>query len=154
LARDHRKLRVFQNAHELVLAIYRQTRTFPRDEWFGMRLQMRKAATSIPTNIVEGCARRTTSEYLSFVNIARGSAGELHYLIDLASELGYLAGAVFKDLNLRAEQVVRQLERLLQELLLKAEREQRSAKKRQLRASTTALALSPEPGRPETWVTN
>ena len=131
MARDHRKLRVFHNAHRLVLAIYRQTKVFPKDEWFGIRLQMRRAATSVPTNIVEGSARRTTSEYVYFVNVARGSAGELHYLIDLASELGFLAGEAFKDLNARAEHVVRQLERLIQELetLLAVEREQARRKR-------------------------
>ena len=76
MARDHRKLRVFHNAHRLVLAIYRQTKVFPKDEWFGIRLQMRRAATSVPTNIVEGSARRTTSEYIYFVNVARGSVVE------------------------------------------------------------------------------
>jgi four helix bundle protein len=127
MARDHRKLRVFHNAHQLVLAIYRQTKAFPKDEWFGIRLQMRRAAASVPTNIVEGSARRTTSEYVNFVNVARGSAGELHYLIDLASQLGFLAGDAFKDLNAKTEHVVRQLERLIQELekLLALEREVR-----------------------------
>lgn len=77
---------------------------------------MRRAAVSIPTNIVEGSARRTTSEYLHFVNVARGSAGELHYLIDLARELELIGGDVFKVLNGKAEPVVKQLERLVQEL--------------------------------------
>jgi four helix bundle protein len=136
MARDHRKLRVFHNAHQLMLAINRQTKTFPKDEWFGMRLQMRRAATSISTNIVEGSARRTTKEYFNFVSIARGSAGELHYLIDLASELGYLAGVAFKDLSSRADHVVRQLERLLQELeiLLLAEYEEQRAKENRFKA--------------------
>jgi four helix bundle protein len=58
MARDHRKLRVFQDAHQLTLAIYKHTCNFPRDEWFGL-LQMRRASVSIPSNIVEGNARRT-----------------------------------------------------------------------------------------------
>ena len=84
MARDHRKLRVFHDSHRLVLAIYTETKTFPKDEWFGIRQQLRRAATSVPTNIVEGSARLTTSEYINFVNVARGSAGELQYL--MASE--------------------------------------------------------------------
>jgi four helix bundle protein len=125
MSRDHRKLRVFHDAHQLVLAIYLQTKTFPKDEWFGIRLQMRRAATSVTTNIVEGSARQTTGEYVYFVNVARGSAGELHYLIDLASELELVIGDGFKSLSEKAQRVVRQLERLIQELerLLAMERQ-------------------------------
>jgi four helix bundle protein len=57
MSRNHRKLRVFEDAHELTLAIYKRTREFPKDEWFGIRGQMRRAAVSIPSNIVEGSAR-------------------------------------------------------------------------------------------------
>jgi four helix bundle protein len=91
MARDHRKLRVFPDAHALTLAIYKQTIGFPRDEWYALRQQMRRAAVSIPSNIVEGNARRTTREYVHFLNVSRASAAELNYLVDLASELGLLA---------------------------------------------------------------
>ena len=92
-----------------------------------IRQQVRKAAVSIPTNLVEGNARRTTGEYVHFINIARGSAAELTYLVDLSAELGYLAGAAFKELNDRCEAVCRQLEALLQkmELLLAEETAER-----------------------------
>jgi four helix bundle protein len=103
---------VFADAHQQVLAIYKHTSHFPRDEWYALRLQIRKAAVSVPSNIVEGNARRTTKEYVHFLNVARGSAAELTYLVDLASELGYLSGAVFKELNERCERVCRQLEAL------------------------------------------
>jgi four helix bundle protein len=74
MARDHRRLRVFSEAHELVLATYRETRDFPRDEWFGVRAQMRRAAVSITTNIVEGSERHGGREYANFINVGRGSA--------------------------------------------------------------------------------
>jgi four helix bundle protein len=67
MARDHRKLRVFHNAHKLVLAVYRLTHCFPQHEWYALRQQVRRAATSIPSNIVEGSARRTTKEYVHFL---------------------------------------------------------------------------------------
>src|SRR5687767_3941472 len=91
MARDHRRLRVFQEAHELTLAIYKETQNFPRDEWFGIRAQIRRAAVSIPSNIVEGCARVGTREYVNFLNIAKGSAAEAAYLVRLAGELGHLS---------------------------------------------------------------
>ena len=131
MARDHRKLRVFADAHQLTLAIYKHSRNFPRDEWYALRLQMRKAAVSIPSNIVEGNARRTTREYVNFLNIARASAAELSYLVDLASELDYLAGGPFKELNDRCERVCRQLEALLQKMeLLQMEEEADKRRKR------------------------
>jgi four helix bundle protein len=131
MARDHRKLRVFADAHQLTLAIYKHTRNFPRDEWYALRLQMRKASVSIPSNIVEGNARRTTREYVHFLNIGRASAAELTYLVDLASELAYLAGAAFTELNDGCERVCRQLEALLQKMeLLLAEEEARKRVRR------------------------
>ncbi len=141
MARDHRKLRVFADGHQLTLLIYRHTRNFPRDEWYVLRLQMRKAAVSIPSNLVEGNARRTTKEYVNFINISRASAAELTYLVDLASELGYLAGPAFKELNDRCERVCRQLEALLQkmELLLSEEKAER-ARTRQRRRTRESSA--------------
>ena len=128
MARDHRKLRVFHDAHALTLAIYKQTRNFPRDEWYALRQQMRRAAVSIPSNVVEGNARRTTREYVHFLNVSRASASELNYLVDLASELGDVPGTVFKALNDHCARVCRQLESLLQTMEAKLEEEE--AKKR------------------------
>lgn len=91
MSRDHRKLKAFELADELVTAIYEVTRSFPKDEWFGLRAQMRRAATSVPANIVEGAARRNEAEYLHFLNIAFGSLRELGYYITLAARLGYIA---------------------------------------------------------------
>ena len=113
MSRDHRKLRVFHDAHRLTLSIYKNTRAFPRDEWFGIRAQMRRAAVSIPSNIVEGSAWRSTREYLNSLNIARGSAGELAYLIGLARELDYLALPGSKELTSECERLVPQLEALI-----------------------------------------
>jgi four helix bundle protein len=134
VSRDHRKLRVFADAHKLTLLIYKHTRNFPRDEWYVLRLQMRKAAVSIPTNLVEGNARRTTKEYVNFINISRASGAELSYLVDLSSELGYLGGPAFKELNDRCDQVCRQLHALLQtmERLLAEEQARKRRRRRSL----------------------
>ncbi len=88
--RDHRKLRAFELADEVAITLYRITRHFPKEELYGLTSQMRRAAVSVPSNIVEGCARESTVEYLRFLEIAFGSLRELHYQFDLATRLGYI----------------------------------------------------------------
>ena len=87
--RDHRKLEVFQLIDNLVLSIYRHTRTFPRTEQFGLTSQMRRSAVSVAGNIVEGAARATDKDYNRFLNLSFSSLRELGYYLDLAHRLGY-----------------------------------------------------------------
>ncbi|HWR20332.1 MAG TPA: four helix bundle protein [Verrucomicrobiae bacterium] len=87
--RDHIKLRAFELADEVAALIYRATRGFPKEEIYGLASQMRRAAVSVPSNIVEGCARESQVEYLRFLEIAFGSLRELHYQFDSALRLGY-----------------------------------------------------------------
>ena len=88
--RDHTKLRAFELADEVAIMIYRITKDFPREEMFGLTAQMRKAAVSIPSNIVEGCTRSSQADYLRFLEIAYGSLKELHYQTGLSNRLGYI----------------------------------------------------------------
>ena len=113
MARDHRRLRVYHEAHTLVLAIYRETQRFPRDEWFGIRAQIRRAAVSVVSNIVEGNARRTTREYVSFLNVARGSAAEVLYLTQLSTDLGYLSPSQCELLSKGYNNLIPQMEVLI-----------------------------------------
>ena len=89
--RDHKKLRAFELADESAILIYRITQSFPKEEIYGLTSQMRRAAVSVPSNIVEGCARESRAEYMRFLEIAFGSLQELHYQLRLARRLGFLS---------------------------------------------------------------
>jgi four helix bundle protein len=87
--RDYHKLQVWNRAHLLTLQVYRHTTRFPRDERFGLVAQMRRAAASVPTNIVEGTGRPTPGDFARFLGIAAASLHELQYHLELARDLGY-----------------------------------------------------------------
>ena len=116
MSRDHRKLRVFELADELVGPIYRCTQVFPVEERYGLQAQIRRAAVSVPTNIVEGCARRSTKDYLYFLGVAMGSASEVRYLLTLAGRLEFLPAAEGESLQQRYDDLVRGLQALISSL--------------------------------------
>ena len=113
MTRNHERLEAFQVADHLVLTVYRATSRFPRDERFGLTSQLRRAAVSIPTNIVEGAARRTRRDYAHFLNLAHASASETLYLIDLSHRLGFLTDD-FDECRNGALSAVRLLQKLHQ----------------------------------------
>lgn len=88
-SKSFRDLIVWQKAHAFTLSIYRITNAFPADERFGLTSQLRRAAGSVPANIVEGYRRRTKPDKLRFYNTAQGSADECPYHLILAHDLGY-----------------------------------------------------------------
>lgn len=96
--KDFRKLQVWEKAHRLTLDVYRVTRNFPKAELYGPTSQMRRAASSIPTNIAEGCGRGSDGELARFSQIAMGSASELEYLLVLARDVEYLSNADYERL--------------------------------------------------------
>jgi len=89
--RDHTKLRAFEMADEVAELVYQVTGGFPKEELYGLTSQMRRAAVSIPSNIVEGCARDSQADYHRFLTMAFGSLRELHYQIGLSKRLGFLS---------------------------------------------------------------
>jgi four helix bundle protein len=114
--RDHTKLRAFELADEVALLVYGMTRDFPKEEIYGITSQLRRAAVSVPSNIVEGCARSTETEYLRFLEIAFGSLRELHYQIGLSRRLGYSKGSVIESIEEKVVETEKVLNGLIRSL--------------------------------------
>jgi four helix bundle protein len=113
MPRDHRRLRVFETADDLALRVYHASRGLPQEERYALQSQMWRAAMSVPTNIVEGCARRSDAEYGRFINIALGSAAETQYLLSVARRLHLLPKATCEPLERSYEALRKALNRLL-----------------------------------------
>jgi four helix bundle protein len=109
---DFRNLEVWTKAHRLTLGVYRLTEGFPRSEVFGLSSQIRRAASSVATNLAEGCGR-TQPEFGRFVQIAFGSACEVEYQLLLARDLGFLASQPYGEVNANVIEVKRMLNSLL-----------------------------------------
>ena len=107
--RDHRQLLFWAKAHALTLEVYRVTKAYPRDEIYGLTSQTRRAASSVPANIAEGCGRGSERELERFLSISIGSNSELSYHLLLAKDLGYLKEEDFSDLDTRCAEVGRML---------------------------------------------
>ncbi|MGH9340692.1 MAG: four helix bundle protein [Acidobacteriota bacterium] len=89
--RPHKKLRAWRESIRLVIEVYRNVRTFPNFERFGLAAQMQRAAVSVPSNIAEGAARHSKKEFLKFIYIAKGSLSELDTQIEIGRDLGFLS---------------------------------------------------------------
>lgn len=114
--RDFRELKVWQKAHQVALDVYRHSKSFPADERFGLTAHLRKSATSVPSNIAEGCGRGGEKELARFLSIAAGSASELEYQLLLAHDLEYLASDAHEHLAEQVTEVKRMLYRFMQSL--------------------------------------
>jgi len=107
-------LLVWQKAHQFVLDIYRLTKTFPKDETYGLVSQLRRAAVSIPANIAEGFRKRGKADKVRFFNIAQGSLEEVRYYLILTRDLKY--GDV-KQLTILLEEISKLLESYMRSVL-------------------------------------
>ena len=106
------QLAVWQRGHALTLAIYDVTRTFPREETFGVISQLRRAAVSVTCNVAEGSKRRHRPDYARFLNLAEASTAEVEALLMLSRDLGYLSQQKSMSLLSEADRVARMLNAL------------------------------------------
>lgn len=112
----HRDLVVWRQAMDLAQRVYEVTRTFPREETYGLTAQMWRAAISIPSNIAEGSGRATRADYLQFLRIAKGSLRELETQIELAQRIGLIQTDSATQLESLAISVAKLLDRLIRSL--------------------------------------
>ena len=111
------ELDVFKLSHSLALEIFEITKSFPEEEKFGLISQMRRAAYSVPINLMEGAHRLGSKEYRQFVGIAKGSAGEIKYQLLLVKDLKYISEdrySNFKQKHGRVSQMLTKLARSLE----------------------------------------
>ncbi|MNF25162.1 hypothetical protein D3C85_90530 [compost metagenome] len=97
--RDFKKYGVWQLSHSLTLRLYKITSIYPKEELYGLTSQIRRASSSIPTNISEGCGRNSDKEFNQFLNIALGSANETEYLLLLSKDLNYISTELYEPLE-------------------------------------------------------
>lgn len=113
---NYKDLKVWQKAYQLCLEIYRTTRGFPKEENYGLRSQVRRAAVSTPSNVAEGYGRKTTPEYIRALYIAYGSNCELETQILLSGDLGYIEAGELKKLQDGISEIERMLKALIKSL--------------------------------------
>ena len=133
--RDYTKIEAWKLADDLTVAIYDRTRSFPREEMYGLTSQLRRAAFSVPANIVEGSSRESKRDYLHFLYIARGSLSETQYFIHLSRRLAYLSLEEADKLHQQTKQVFGCLHGLIQAV------EKESGKFAKVTATVTSLIV-------------
>jgi len=107
--RNFRDIKVWEKSHALTLAVYRESRTLPKEEVYSLTSQMRRAAASIATNIAEGSGRGSHADFARFTQMAIGSASELEYLLLLARDLRYIDLTAHQRLEQQTVEVRRML---------------------------------------------
>ncbi|MBQ6772305.1 MAG: four helix bundle protein [Bacteroidales bacterium] len=116
--RDFHKYQVWQRGHLFALDVYKQTKCFPKEELFGMTSQLRRASTSIPINIAEGCGRRSDAEFAYFLNVAAGSASEVEEELRLSCDLGFMDETVTAQLEKEVKEIKAMLGKFIETLHL------------------------------------
>lgn len=114
--KDFKELHVWQKSYLLTLAVYRATKSFPRDELYGLSSQIRRSAVSVPSNISEGCGRLSDKELAHFLIIANGSASELAYQLLLSKDLEYISELDYNQFDQDLTQIRKMLNAFVKKL--------------------------------------
>ena len=112
---NYKELKVWAKAHEFTLKVYEVTKQFPREEIYGMTSQLRRAASSIPANIAEGCGKFTSQDFARYLNIVLGSANESEYFILLSKDLKFISLDDYTIIN----QIINEIKAMLISLISK-----------------------------------
>ena len=116
MLKNYKELKVWEKAYQLCLEIYKATKSFPKDEMYGLISQIRRAAVSVPSNIAEGYGRKTTREYVHSLYVAYGSVCELETQILISHDLDYIGSGTFDKLQEEIGDVERMLKGLIKSL--------------------------------------
>jgi four helix bundle protein len=114
--KNFRDLKVWEKSHELTLDVYQITKSFPKEELFGLTSQIRRSCSSIPANIAEGCGRKGDAEFARFLQIAFGSANELEYHLLLSKDLKLIDISNYKNLESKLIEVKKMLATFIQRI--------------------------------------
>jgi four helix bundle protein len=114
--KNFRDLKVWEKSHELTLEVYQVTKSFPKEELFGLTSQIRRSCSSIPANIAEGCGRKGDAEFARFLQIAFGSANELEYHLLLSADLKLINANDYRNLENKLIEVKKMLASFIQRI--------------------------------------
>ncbi len=114
--KDFKELLVWQKSHLLTLSVYKISKSFPKDERYGLTSQIRRSALSLPSNICEGCGRLSDKELAQFLVIASGSASELGYQLLLARDLEYISSFEYNPLEAQITEIQKMLNAFIKKL--------------------------------------
>ncbi len=115
--RDYKKFTVWEKSYGFGIKVYTITKSFPKEEIYGLTSQMRRSAISIPSNIAEGSRRSTEKDFKSFLHIAYGSGAELETHIMFAKDLGYISSETSNTLLVELSEIMRMLNAFIQKLI-------------------------------------
>jgi four helix bundle protein len=113
---SYKDLLVWQKSMDLVVAVYEQAKSFPKDEIYSLTQQIKRSAVSIPSNLAEGSSKKSTKEFLRFINIAYGSLAELETQLLLANKLQMLDNKNLENLNLKTTEIAKMCSGLINSL--------------------------------------